>query len=246
MELSGQGAVVTGGASGIGRATVCALAQRGASVVVGDVDREGGLATCALVAEAGGQARFVPLDVTDDAAIAAFADDVAGEGPRILVNAAGWDRAEPFLDNTLEFIERIVRINLLGCIKVTRALLPGMIESGSGRIVNVASDAGRVGSSGETVYAGAKGGVIAFTKSVARETARHGITANCVCPGPTETPLFRSLPEKLQQGLIRAIPFRRLATPLEIAEAIAFFSVPGSSYVTGQVLSVSGGLTMAG
>jgi 2-hydroxycyclohexanecarboxyl-CoA dehydrogenase len=236
MELSGQGAVVTGGASGIGRATVLALAKRGARVLVGDVDREGGEATCGLVAEAGGEARFIPLDVTDDAMIAAFADDAAGDAPAILVNAAGWDRAEPFLDNTLEFIERIVRI----------ALLPGMIESGSGRIVNVASDAGRVGSSGETVYAGAKGGVIAFTKSVARETARHGITANCVCPGPTDTPLFRSLPEKLQQGLIRAIPFRRLALPEEIAAAIAFFTVPGSSYVTGQVLSVSGGLTMAG
>lgn len=246
MELSGQGAVVTGGASGIGRATVLALSKRGARVLVGDVDREGGEATCGLVARAGGEARFVPLDVTDDAVIAAFADDAAGERPAVLVNAAGWDRAEPFIDNTLEFIERIVRINLLGCIKVTRALLPGMIESGSGRIVNVASDAGRVGSSGETVYAGAKGGVIAFTKSVARETARHGITANCVCPGPTDTPLFRSLPEKLQQGLIRAIPFRRLALPEEIAAAIAFFTVPGSSYVTGQVLSVSGGLTMAG
>jgi len=246
MELSGLGAVVTGGASGIGRATVLALAKRGARVVVGDVDRNGGEATCALVADAGGEARFAALDVTDDAVIAAFADDAAGEAPAILVNAAGWDRAEPFLDNTLEFIERIVRINLLGCIKVTRALLPGMVESGHGRIVNVASDAGRVGSSGETVYAGAKGGVIAFTKSVARETARHGITANCVCPGPTDTPLFRSLPEKLQQGLIRAIPFRRLAAPEEIAEAIAFFTVPGSRYVTGQVLSVSGGLTMAG
>ena len=246
MELSGQCAVVTGGASGIGRATALALARRGARVAIGDLDREGGEATCALVAEAGGEARFVPLDVTDDAAIADFSDQVAGLVPQLLVNAAGWDRAEPFLDNTLEFIERIVRINLLGCIKLTRALLPSMIESGSGRIVNVASDAGRVGSSGETVYAGAKGGVIAFTKSVARETARHGITANCVCPGPTDTPLFRSLPEKLQQGLIRAIPFRRLAQPEEIAEAIAFFTLPGASYVTGQVLSVSGGLTMAG
>jgi 2-hydroxycyclohexanecarboxyl-CoA dehydrogenase len=213
MELSGQCAVVTGGASGIGRATVLALAKRGARVLVGDVDREGGEATCALVAGDGGEARFIPLDVTDDATIAAFQDDAAGDGPGVLVNAAGWDRAEPFLDNTLEFIERIVRINLLGCIKVTHALLPGMIESGSGRIVNVASDAGRVGSSGETVYAGAKGGVIAFTKSVARETARHGITANCVCPGPTDTPLFRSLPEKLQQGLIRSVPSRFVAWP---------------------------------
>jgi NAD(P)-dependent dehydrogenase (short-subunit alcohol dehydrogenase family) len=121
MELSGQCAVVTGGASGIGRATVLALAKRGARVLVGDVDREGGEATCALVAGDGGEARFIPLDVTDDATIAAFQDDAAGDGPGVLVNAAGWDRAEPFLDNTLEFIERIVRINLLGCIKVTHA-----------------------------------------------------------------------------------------------------------------------------
>ncbi len=246
MELAGTLAVVTGAASGIGHACARGLAARGAEVVVGDLDRAGGEQTCAQIAEAGGSASFFHLDVTDDAAIAAFAKGACTRAPDVLVNAAGWDRAEPFLENSIEFIERILRINLMGCVKVSRALLPGMVEAGRGRIVNVASDAGRVGSSGETVYAGAKGGVIAFSKSLARELARHQINVNCVCPGPTDTPLFRSLPEKLQQGLIRAIPFRRLAQPEEVADAIAFFAGPGSRYVTGQVLSVSGGLTMAG
>jgi NAD(P)-dependent dehydrogenase (short-subunit alcohol dehydrogenase family) len=150
------------------------------------------------------------------------------------------------LDNTFEFIEHVVRLNLLGHVKLTRALLPAMVEAGRGRIVNVASDSGRVGSTGETAYAGAKGGVIAFTKSLAREMARHAITVNCVCPGPTDTPLFAALPENMKQALIRAIPFRRLATPEEIAHAILFFASPRSDFVTGQVLSVSGGLTMAG
>jgi 2-hydroxycyclohexanecarboxyl-CoA dehydrogenase len=245
-ELEGQLAVVTGAASGIGRATAVLLAARGARVVVGDLDREGGRRACDEIEARGGAALFAPLDVTDDASIAAFASEGCPGPAGVLVNAAGWDRAEPFLDNSLEFIERIVRLNLLGAIKVTKALLPGMIGAGGGRIVNVASDAGRVGSSGETVYAGAKGGLIAFSKSLARELARHGIAVNCVCPGPTDTPLFRSMPERLQEGLVRAIPLRRLAQPEEIAHAIAFFAGPGAGYVTGQVLSVSGGLTMAG
>ena len=175
-------------------------------------------------------------------------DEVLGRGgaPDVLVNAAGWDRAGPFLENSLEFMDRVVRLNLLGPVKLTKALLPAMIEAGAGKIVNVASDAGRVGSSGETIYAGAKGGVIAFTKSLAREMARYGINVNCVCPGPTETPLFRSLPERTQQALERAIPFRRLAKPEEVADAILFFASPRSDFITGQVLSVSGGLTMAG
>jgi 2-hydroxycyclohexanecarboxyl-CoA dehydrogenase len=163
----------------------------------------------------------------------------------VLVNAAGWDRLEPFLDNTPEFWERIVQVNYLGPVRLTRACLPALIEA-HGAIVNVASDAGRVGSTGETVYAGAKGGVIAFTKSLAREMARHALRVNCVAPGPTDTPLFRSLPENMQQALERAIPFRRLARPEEVADAILFFASDRARFVTGQVLSVSGGLTMAG
>jgi 2-hydroxycyclohexanecarboxyl-CoA dehydrogenase len=245
MEFQGRRAIVTGAASGIGRATAYALAERGAEVWVCDIDRPGGEETREAIEAASGNACFRALDVTDDVSIAALAESFEG-APDVLVNAAGWDRAEPFLENTVEFIEKIVQLNLLGCVKVTRALLPAMAEAQGGRIVNVASDAGRVGSSGETVYAGAKGGIIAFSKSLAREMARNRITVNCVCPGPTDTPLFRSLPERLQEGLVKAIPMRRLAEPEEIAAAITFFASAAAGYVTGQVLSVSGGLTMAG
>jgi 2-hydroxycyclohexanecarboxyl-CoA dehydrogenase len=248
MRLEGKRAVVTGAASGIGRATAQALAAAGARVWVADVDEAGGEQTCGSVRDAGGESDFVLLDVTDDESIAALADAVLGRGaaPDVVVNAAGWDRVEPFVDNSVEFMERVVRLNLMGTVKVAKAFLPAMIDAGTGAIVNVASDAGRVGSSGETVYAGAKGGIIAFTKSLAREMAPHGIRVNCVCPGPTDTPLFRSLPEKLQAALTRAIPFRRIARPEEIADAILFFASPRSTFITGQVLSVSGGLTMAG
>jgi 2-hydroxycyclohexanecarboxyl-CoA dehydrogenase len=247
-DLNGKLAVVTGGASGIGRATALGLATAGARVFVADVDDAGGLKTCAVIEGCGGGGVFVHVDISDEASIEAAAAEVLGHGqpPAILVNAAGWDRFELFLDNSLEFMDHLVRLNLLGPVKLTRAFLPAMIEAGGGKIVSVASDAGRVGSTGETVYASAKGGVIAFTKSLAREVAAHGINVNCVCPGPTDTPLFRSLPEKMQAALTRAIPFRRLAKPEEVADAILFFSSSGSDFVTGQVLSVSGGLTMAG
>jgi len=233
--LDGSVAVVTGGASGIGRATAELLGEAGARVFVADLHEAAGFES-------------IRTDVTDDAAILQLAETVrvrAG-APHVLVNAAGWDESRPFVENDVAFIERVVRINLLGCVKVTRAFLPGMIEAGRGKLVNVASDAGRVGSSGESVYAGAKGGVIAFTKSVARELARVPIHANCVSPGPTDTPLFASMPEKLRAALLRAIPFGRLARPEEVAQAIVFFAGRRSDYLTGQTLSVSGGLTMAG
>jgi 2-hydroxycyclohexanecarboxyl-CoA dehydrogenase len=167
-------------------------------------------------------------------------------GIDILVNAAGWNDMQPFMENTPDYMDRVVGVNLGGMLHLTQALLPGMIAVGKGKIVNVSSDAGRVGSSGETVYAAAKGGVIAFTKSLAREVARHSINVNCVCPGPTDTPMLRSRPDKLKEAFLRAIPFRRFAQPQEIADAILFFAGPRSDYVTGQVLSVSGGLTFAG
>ncbi len=245
--LQGRLAVVTGGASGIGRAAALCLVEAGAHAVVADRDAAGGAATCETARRRGGKAEFVGFDLTDSGSIQAAADAVLALGaPDVLVNAAGWDRLEPFLDNSPEFIERVVRLNLLGPVQLTRALLPAMVGAGRGKIVNVASDAGRVGSSGETAYAGAKGGLIAFTKSLAREMARHGIQVNCVSPGPTDTPLFASLPEKMRQALIRAIPFGRLAKPEEVADAILFFASAHSDFVTGQVLSVSGGLTMAG
>jgi NAD(P)-dependent dehydrogenase (short-subunit alcohol dehydrogenase family) len=164
----------------------------------------------------------------------------------IIVNAAGWDRTDQFLNATTEFAEKVVAINYLGPVDVCSAFQPAMIEAGSGgRVVNLASDAGRVGSAGETIYAGAKGGVIALTKSLAREMARPAITVNCVCPGPTDTPLFAAQPEKLKEALVKAIPFRRLARPEEVAAPVLFFASDAASFITGQVISVSGGLTMA-
>jgi 2-hydroxycyclohexanecarboxyl-CoA dehydrogenase len=235
--FEGRVAVVTGGASGIGRAVAEIFGAAGARVFVAD-----------LAPPSAGAGEWIRTDVGDPAACAALAREVTERAgpPRVLVNAAGWDRIAPFVEMESELIEKIVRINLLGAMHVCRAFLPGMLEARNASIVNVASDAGRVGSSGESAYAGAKGGIIAFTKSLARETARQGIRANCVCPGPTDTPLFASLPEKLRGALVRAIPFGRLARPDEVAEAIRFFASERSGFVTGQVLSVSGGLTMAG
>lgn len=249
MKLDDKIALVTGAASGIGLATVRALAEVGATVILTDVnDDAGGSAARALAADGMTGVRFVALDVTDRDAAAAVAADIEGEHGRldVLVNAAGWDKIQPFVDNTPEYIDLIVELNLKGPINVTKAMLPLLIASGSGRIVNVASDAGRVGSTGESVYAGAKGGVISFTKSLAREVTRYGVRVNCVCPGPTDTPLFATQPDGIRAALERAIPMRRLAQPSEIADAIVFFASDRSSYVTGQVLSVSGGLTMAG
>ena len=243
MKLDGKNMAVTGGASGIGRATVQTLCAAGARVFLGDINEEGGAQTVSLV---GDGAVFHRLDLTDDAAIAGFASTVLKEAGQIdaVINVAGWDIIQPFIENTPEFWEKIIAINLMGPIKFTRAFLEPMIERNAGKIVSVSSDAGRVGSMGETVYAGAKGGIIAFTKSLAREMARHRINVNCVCPGPTNTPLFANQPERMRQALTRAIPFRRVAEPREIADAILFFASNRSDYLTGQVLSVSGGLTM--
>jgi 2-hydroxycyclohexanecarboxyl-CoA dehydrogenase len=159
---------------------------------------------------------------------------------------AGWDRTEPFIKNTPDFWRKVVDLNLMGPIMVTRAFIEPMMERRAGKVVSVASDAGRVGSLGETVYSAAKGGVIAFTKSLAREMARHNITVNCVCPGPTETPLLATVPDKIREAFVRVTPMQRLALPAEVADAVVFFSSDATSFVTGQVLSVSGGLTMVG
>ena len=247
MEMASRSAIVTGGASGIGRATARLLACNGARVFVGDVDAIRG---AELADECAGESLpidFLPMDLTDPASVTQFVEAIEAKVQRVdvLVNAAGWDRIEPFMDNAPELWDRLISINLMGAIRLTRAVLPPMIAAGQGKIVNIASDAGRVGSMGETVYSAAKGGLIAFTKSLAREMARHRINVNCVCPGPTDTPLFASLPDRLRDALTRAIPFRRIATPEEIAEAVMFFAGPRSDYITGQVLSVSGGLTMA-
>lgn len=244
IDIDGKVAVVTGAASGIGRAVAVTLANAGATVAAVDRNADGVKATADQIA---GSAHAT--DLTDPGAVLALRDAVieAHGVPDIVVNAAGWDRIEPFMDNDDELWQTLTTINLLGPVRLSHALLGPIIEAGNGaKIVNIASDAGRVGSTGETVYAGTKGGVIAFTKSLAREMARHRINVNCVSPGPTDTPLLDSMPEQLRDSLVKAIPFRRLARPEEVADAVLFFVSDHASYVTGQVLSVSGGLTMAG
>ena len=239
-------ALVTGGGGGIGRAICRSLAGAGHRVAVADLAGAGPAA-----AEVGGLA--VDLDVTSPESVAAaVATSVRELGPiEILVNCAGWDELKPFLETDEEFTTKVLHINLRGPIRVTRMVLPGMVERGWGRFVNIASDAGRVGSSGEAVYSAAKGGVIAFTKTIAREMARRGITANAVCPGPTETPLLRGMTEgderggKLIDAMVRAVPMRRLGRPEDVGPAVAFLVSEEAGYITGQTLSVSGGLTMA-
>lgn len=246
MEMQDRAVVVTGGASGIGKATALLLAGEGARVFVGDIDEAGGRAVAREAAGAGLALDYLPLDLTRSAAIAEFAASVHAQAARVdgLVNGAGWDKIQPFLENPPEMWDQLIQINLMGAIRLTRALLTPMVAAQQGKIVNISSDAGRVGSTGETVYAAAKGGLIAFTKSLARELARYHINVNCVCPGPTDTPLFQNQPERMREALTRAIPFRRIAQPGEVAEAVMFFLGPRSDYITGQVLSVSGGLTM--
>ena len=248
IDLTGKKAFVTGCASGIGAATAKLLAEAGAYVIATDINAGGVAAVVAEIEAAGGAGEAHALDVCDPAAITALAELITAKHGAMdcVVNVAGWDKGQPFLENTPEFMEHIVQLNYLGQVRVCKAFLPPMVEAGRGSIVNVASDAGRVGSSGETVYAGAKGGVIAFTKSLAREMARSGITVNSVAPGPTETALLADMPERLQESLKRAIPMRRLGKPEDIADAILFFCSARAGYITGQVLSVSGGLTMSG
>ena len=245
MNFKGKVILVTGGASGIGFATCKAFAEAGGHVIMTDVNAESG-AKGAESLKGAGRIEFMALDITNrEAADATAAKIKAGIGRLdVVVNAAGWDIIQPFMDNTPEYWAKIVALNFMGPVQVSRAMLPLLMESGSGRIVNVSSDAGRVGSFGETVYAGAKGGVIAFTKSLAREMTRHNVRVNCICPGPTDTPLFASQSDKMKDALTKAIPMRRVAKPSEIADGILFFASDRSSFCTGQVLSVSGGLTM--
>lgn len=248
MQLEGKKAIVTGAGKGIGKAIALELAHRGSDIVVCDLNPETAGRTAEEVKSSGRKSLALPVDVADSPAVAGAVDRALQEFGRIdiLVNNAGWDQIQPFVDTTPEFWDKVININYKGVLNFSHAVCRHMMEYKEGKIVNVASDAGRVGSLGETVYAGAKGGVIAFTKSLAREMARYGVHVNCICPGPTDTDLFREQPEKVRQALERAIPFRRVARPEDIARAVAFFASPVSDYITGQVLSVSGGLTMAG
>ncbi|MEI2648412.1 MAG: glucose 1-dehydrogenase [Dermatophilaceae bacterium] len=246
-RLTDKVTVVTGAGAGIGRAIATTCHAEGAIVIVTDLD---GAAAQAVAAGLGERAIPYAVDVTDRASVAAMVSDVVTAYGRIdvLVNNAGWDLAVPFVQSEPDFWAKVIAINYVGVLHTCREILPVMIEAGGGHIVNLSSDAGRVGSSGEAVYSGAKAAIIGFSKAIAREVARHGINVNVVCPGPTDTALFNSLGgdnPKLRDGLTRAIPLRRLATPADIAAAVAFFASDEASYLTGQTLSVSGGLTMS-
>lgn len=246
--MSGRVAFVTGGGGGIGAAICRGLTEAGHQVAVADVvearARE-------VAGEIGGLG--VELDVTDPGSVAAaVAGTAEGLGPvEICVNCAGWDELRPFLDTDEGFQSKVIEINYAGPVRVTRAVLPGMVERAYGRIVNIGSDAGRVGSSLESVYSGAKGGVIAFTKTIAREFARYGITANTVCPGPTDTPLLGEIikassdADRVIAGMTKAVPMRRMGKPDDVAPAVVFLASDEAGFITGQTLSVSGGLTMA-
>jgi 2-hydroxycyclohexanecarboxyl-CoA dehydrogenase len=252
-RTNGRVALVTGGARGIGEAIARRLAEDGFAVAVADLRVGDAEAAVTAIRDAGGKGVGIELDVTSADSVAAGLA-AAGEalGPiDVVVNNAGWDDLKPFVQTDEEFWDRVLEINFKGALRVTRGVLPGMLEREWGRIINIGSDAGRVGSSLESVYSGAKGGIIAFTKTIAREAAREGVTANAVCPGPTDTPFLRQVvakqgdADKVIGAMVSGVPMKRLAAPEEIAAAVRFFASEDAGYVTGQTLSVSGGLTMA-
>ena len=240
-------ALVTGAAGGIGRAISRHLAQAGLAVALCDLDGKAAAeAAAALPGRHGGFA----MDVSDSRSVADAVAAVESDLGQIdvLINNAGIDKIEKFVDSTEETWRKVVSVNYLGTVIVTRAVLDGMTARGYGRIINISSDAGRVGSSGEVVYSGTKGAVIAFGKALAREVATKGVTVNAVCPGPTDTPLLKQVSDRSQglfDAMARAVPMKRIGTPDDVAPAVVFFASAGATYITGQTLSVSGGLTMA-
>jgi 2-hydroxycyclohexanecarboxyl-CoA dehydrogenase len=252
MKLKGKTALVTGGGRGIGRAIALALAREGCQPAVADILAENAQAVKNEVEGLGVKGLALRVDLTKRSEVEqAVAEVLAQFGQLdILVNNAGWDKLELFLDSEEETWEKIIAINFKAVLYTSKAALPHMVERGSGRVVNIASDAGRVGSTGEAVYAGTKGAVIAFSKALAREMARHRITVNVVCPGLTETPLLQSIraqspkAEKVIEAVTRAIPLGRVGAPEDIGAAVAFLASPEAGFITGQTLSVSGGLTM--
>jgi 2-hydroxycyclohexanecarboxyl-CoA dehydrogenase len=242
-------AFVTGAGSGIGREISKTLALRSMTIVVADIHSNNAEESVSMIKKNGGEAVAINCDVTSLESVRNAVKesvDIFGKID-VLVNNAGWDKVEPFLKSEPDTWKRIVDINLMGQIHTCKEILPVMIENGYGKVVNIASDAARVGSSGEAVYSAAKGGVVALTKTLAREMARHKININCVAPGPSDTPMFQEIGtynEGIKTALEKAIPFRRLAQPEDIAGAVAYFTSEDAKFVTGQTLSVSGGLTM--
>ena len=252
--LKDRTVLVTGAANGIGAAIARRLAQEGCAVGVLDRDAAAGARVIGEIAGGGGRASLHVVDIADYEAVARAVENFeAATGPvALLVNNAGWDRAANFLDTTPDFWRKIVAINLFGPLNMNHVVLRGMAARGFGRVVHIASDAGRVGSSGEAVYSACKGGIIAFTKTVAREVARRGITLNTVCPGPTDTPLLAAVAgndergQKVRAALVSAIPMKRVGQPEDIPGAVCFLASDDAAFITGQTLSVSGGLTMHG
>jgi 2-hydroxycyclohexanecarboxyl-CoA dehydrogenase len=254
QRMQGKTVVITGGGGGIGGATCRRFAREGASVAVFDMNADSAEKVAAAIRAEGGRAEAFRCDITDRASVdAAVAATETRLGPiEVLVNNAGWDVFKPFTKTEPAQWEKLIAINLVGALHMHHAVLPGMAARKKGRIVNIASDAARVGSSGEAVYAACKGGLVSFSKTIAREHARHGVTVNVVCPGPTDTALFAEYkegagnPEKLMEAFTRSIPLGRIGQPDDLPGAVLFFASDDAAYVTGQVLSVSGGLTMNG
>lgn len=252
--LDNKVVIVTGGGGGIGSAICQRFGAEGSAVAVFDINLAAAEAVAADIVAKGGKAKAFTVDLTSqDSVVAAVTATEATLGPiDVLVNNAGWDRAGNFLDTDKDLWDRIVAVNLYGPLYMHHAVLKGMAARGAGRVVNIASDAARVGSSGESVYAFCKGGLVSFSKTIARELARKQINVNVVCPGPTDTPLFRDFcgdgeyGEKLRTGLTRSIPFGRLGQPDDLPGIVTFLASDDASFITGQVISVSGGLTMAG
>jgi 2-hydroxycyclohexanecarboxyl-CoA dehydrogenase len=251
--LKGKTAIVTGGGGGIGRAICLRLAQEGVTVGVFDQHADAAAATADAASTAGARAIAQVVDITDYAAVvtAVAAFERAASPIDVLVNNAGWDKFAYFLETEPALWDQLIAVNLKGPINLHHAVLKGMQQRRSGRVINIASDAGRVGSSMEAVYSACKGGIVAFTKTMAREMARSGVTLNAVCPGPTETPLLAGFLEgaqgqKILDGLKRAIPLGRLGQPDDIPGLVVFLASDDASFITGQVISVSGGLTMNG
>ena len=253
MELKGKSALVAGGGGGIGRAVALALAGAGANTAVADIAKENAEKVSGEVQKLGVQGIACAVDLTQRAQVERAVSDIASQFGHIdiLVNCQGWDRLEPFVESSEETWDKLLAINFKSVLYTAKAVLPHMISQGNGgKVVNIASDAGRVGSSWEAVYAGAKGAVIAFSKTIAREVARYKINVNVVCPGLTETPLLNAVRTQSEQtakiidAVTKATPFRRAAQPEEIAAAVLFLASPAAQFITGQTLSVSGGLTM--